>query len=505
MKTYGLLNGYDSFVQRCMRDWNVPGMAIGIVRGQHIIHAKGYGYRDLDARLPFTENTVFCIDSCTKAFVAAAIGILVDDGVVDIDKPIREYIPSFEMMDKFVSERATLRDFLAHRSGIPNSGHAWMSLGSTASISELVSRLKYLEVNADFRSIWQYNSYNYLILSHAIECVSGIPWHQFVRNRILLPLGMTSSGFEFEANALGNDYVIGYTRHGQKFISARQTWGDLYDRFRNLPSSGSIMSTATDMCRWLQLMLLTGTARTRQYPGGAPISEPALATLHSPQIPAPNFFNGEEFLDSMYAMGWFCQPYRGKRLLFHGGAGIDGLTIVSFMPDEKIGVVVTSNTREFLFNAINAVTLRAYDCLLGLKPIQFNSRWKKQAALNVSPPTDAPVAKERMVKSTIPLKELAGVYKNPGYGEIELKLSRGNLYIHYNSLMYKLQCKAENIFKSSLSGTTPVELSDWWGVREVSFSQDKVTNEWSISVPFEPSVSPIVFSRALGCLNDKTE
>lgn len=496
MKAYELPYEFDSYVRRCMRDWNVPGMAIGIVRGQRIIHAKGYGYRDIEAQLPFTENTIFCIDSCTKAFVAAAIGILVDDGVVNIDTPIKEYIPSFEMMDRFASERATLRDFLVLRSGIPNSGHAWMYLGSTTPVSEIVARLKYLEVNTDFRSSWQYNSYNYLILSYVIECVSGMPWHKFIRDRILLPLGMTLSNFEFES-ALGNDCMVGYTRQGQKLVPTKQVWGDLYDQFRNQPSSGSVMSTATDMCRWLHLMMLRGTARERQYPQGAPISEQTLDKLHSPQIPCPSFFREKEFLDSAYAMGWFCQPYRGRRLLVHWGAGIDGLTIASFMPDEKIGVVATINTREFLFNAINAVTLRAYDCLLDLKPVPFSSRWKKQIASNVSSPADVPVVKQRMVKSTIPLKELPGIYKNPGYGELELKLSRGIIYIHYNSLIFKLQCKSENVFESSLSGIAPAELSDWWGVREVSFSQDKVTNEWSISVPFEPSVSPIIFSRTI--------
>ena len=144
------LAGLDEFVAAIQKDWKVPGVAVAVVKDGQVIHAKGYGYRDLEKKLPVTTQTVFAIGSITKSFTVTALGMLADEGKLDWDRPVREYLPEFRLYDAAASERMTPRDLVTHRSGLPRHDALWYNSGFSR--REMVERLRYLEPSKDFRS-----------------------------------------------------------------------------------------------------------------------------------------------------------------------------------------------------------------------------------------------------------------------------------------------------------------------------------------------------------------
>src|SRR5947209_2977152 len=181
----------DALVARLMRDWGVSAAALAIAHGGEIVLCKGYGKRSLEDDLPATERTLFPIASTTKAFTAMAVAMLVDQGVLDWDTPVREYIPWFRLCDDFATERMTPRDLLSHRSGLPR--HDFVRLGTEATREELVRRLRHLAPAQDFRTVYQYQNLMYMTAGYLVEQVSGMSWEQFVQTRIFDRLGMVST------------------------------------------------------------------------------------------------------------------------------------------------------------------------------------------------------------------------------------------------------------------------------------------------------------------------
>ncbi len=187
------LRGFPEYVNARLKEWIVPGAAIAIVKGGRVIFAEGFGLRDIARKLPVTPHTIMPIGSSTKAFTTLAIGTLVDEGKLDWDTPIRNYVPTFKMYDSFATERMTLRDMACHRSGLPR--HELMWLGSPFNREQLFDRLQYLEPNKDFRSCYQYQNLVYMAAGYIAGKIAGTNWEQLVKERIFQPLGMTSANF----------------------------------------------------------------------------------------------------------------------------------------------------------------------------------------------------------------------------------------------------------------------------------------------------------------------
>src|SRR5213593_2370717 len=185
------LQGFDAYMAQVIKDWNAPGIGIGIVVKDKLVFAKGYGYRDYGKKIPFTQNTVQPIASNTKLFTAIAAGLLVDEGKLDWDKPIRQYVPSIKFYNDDLERTITVRDMLSHRTGITRHDLIWYKSDFTQ--KDLFERLKYLEPSEPPRSVFLYNNMMYAGSGYAIELLSGKPWQTFVTERILTPLGMTST------------------------------------------------------------------------------------------------------------------------------------------------------------------------------------------------------------------------------------------------------------------------------------------------------------------------
>src|SRR5271165_741007 len=201
------LDGFDTFANLALKDWKCDGFAIAIVQDGKVILSKGYGLRDVKKNLPVTEKTLFAIGSATKSFTVTAMGTLVDQGKLDWDKPVRDYLPDFRLWDQFATERMTPRDLVTHRSGLPRHDLMWYN--SPFSREELFARLRYLEPNKDFRTTFQYQNLMFMTAGYLAGHVAGTTWEQLVRKSIFEPLGMKGSNFSVTDSLKSADYSLG--------------------------------------------------------------------------------------------------------------------------------------------------------------------------------------------------------------------------------------------------------------------------------------------------------
>lgn len=470
------LKGFPENVWRLITDWKVPGLAVSVVQDGKVILAEGFGYRDIEKKLKVTPHTLFAIGSCTKAFTAAAMGVLVDEGKVEWDKPVRTYLPSFRLQDVVASERMTPRDLLTHRSGLPRHDLAWY--GSPASRAELIDRLQFLEPSKDFRAVFQYQNLMYMTAGYLVGEVAGMSWEDFIRRRFFEPLEMRESNLSVSDSQKSPDFALPYQeKDGQvKPIP-----------FRNIDAigpAGSINSNVLDMANWVLMNLNKGKFKERQI-----ISEASLAEIHSPQVVMPNPLQYDEILYTNYGMGWVIAPYRGHLLLMHGG-GIDGfIAMVAFLPKDNIGAVILSNSGSTPLPSIVLYTI--IDRLLGLSPVDWGKRIKDQVG---KAKAEAEKAKKEPDKdrktdthSSHPLADYAGEYEHPGYGRLTVVAEDDSLRMKFNGRDLALSHYHYDIF----------EAYDDFSDRKikVSFSNDLKGNIGSLSVPLEPAAKDIVFMR----------
>ncbi len=343
----------------------VPGLAVGVVHAGKTVLSQGFGLRDVDEALPVTPDTAFAIGSVTKSFTAAAVGALVDDGLLEWDRPVREYIANFQMHDHIATECITPRDLLCHRSGLPRHDFVWYG-ASELSRGDVVARLRYLPPNKSFRSAWQYNNLMYITAGHLCELVSGQTWEELVRRRILDRLEMPATSFSHQPSGAQGEVALPYALRKGEVIRVP------YDVSPEVSGpAGNIYSTLTDMTNWLRVHLVEGRLGEQQV-----FTEDTIRQLHAPQMAMPEDRVFSELFNSAYALGWFIGSYRGRKLVHHGG-NIDGFTaLVTMLPDEGAGAVILSNKDATPIR--EAIALHAFDELLGLEPLPWGERLKER-------------------------------------------------------------------------------------------------------------------------------
>ena len=396
-----------------MADWKVPGLAVAVVKDGEVVLLEGYGVRDTATQAPVTPDTLFAIGSSTKAFTATSLAMLVDEGKLAWDAPIRATLPSFKLKDPVASERMTPRDLVTHRSGLPRHDLVWYA--APLSRKDLFSRLEFLEPSADFRSRWQYQNLMFMTAGHLTGEVAGTSWEDFVRARIFAPLGMKGSNFSVEDSKKTPDFAWPYKEKDEKVVKIP---------FRNIDAmgpAGSINSSARDMARWLLLQTGGGKVGETQV-----LTGPSLLELHKPQMVVGESGQDPEITGTSYAMGWFVESYRGHARVHHGG-NIDGFSaMVSFVPARGVGVVALTNLDGTPLPQI--VARQAVDRLLGLPPIDWSARLlqRREAGRKADKGGKAKGAEERKT-GTLParaLDEYVGDYEHPAYGVVSVTRPR---------------------------------------------------------------------------------
>ena len=470
------LKGLDKFITKTMEEWKVPGLGISIVKDGNVVFSQGFGFRNIKQSLPVTPKTLFAIGSCTKAFTALTMGILVDEGKLNWNKPVREYLPSFKLKDPFATEKMAPRDLVCHRSGLPRHDAMWYN--SSATRKELFDRLQYLEPSRDFRTTYQYQNLMFMTAGYMVGKITGMDWERFVRNRIFVPLGMNNSNFSVNDSQKASDFALPYMEKDDKIIEIP---------FRNIDTvgpAGSINSNVTDMASWLYLNLHKGKFGEKQI-----ISEASLKEIHSPQMISSKSYKYDETFYSTYGMGWGITAYRGHLKLQHGG-GIDGFTaLVTFMPRDNIGIVILTNRSGTPLPSI--VANNVYDRLIGLNQIDWNKRIREEVEKAKEEAEKAKKEKDKDRKlNTNPshsLEDYAGDYDHPGYGVLSVNKEGDQLKAEYNSIPFTLTHYHYDIFEfhnEFLDITT-----------KVSFFTDLKGNIGSLAVQLEPAVKEIVFTR----------
>ncbi|MBX3388317.1 MAG: serine hydrolase [Phycisphaeraceae bacterium] len=413
------LDGLDQFLDKARQDWQVPGLAVAIIKGEEIVYAKGFGFRDVDAKLPVTENTLFPIGSATKAFTTFVMGQLVDDGKLDFDKPVINYLPEFRLYDTVLTERITPRDLVTHRSGLPRHDLLWYG-NTPRSREDMVRRLAYLPNNKDLRGAWQYNNLMFLTAGVLEERLTGESWEENIRARILAPLGMKRTTLRNTDSEKDSDYALGYRLNDETDKVERMDFRDI----TTMGPAGSICSSVTEMSEWVKLNLSDGAVGGKRL-----IKESTLKDLHAPQMSmGEGSPENPQIIPVGYAMGWFVDVFGGNRRLHHGG-NIDGFSaMVAFLPREDVGVVVLTNMNGT--GLPETVARHVFDRMTGAKPTDWNALAlaRRSVALKQAKEAKSKLTDTRKpgTHPSHPITEYAGQYEHAGYGIIEVAVEESS-------------------------------------------------------------------------------
>lgn len=431
----GKLQGFDAYMRKTLKDWNAPGVGVGIVVDRKLVFVKGYGYRDYEKKLPFTASTMFPIASNTKLFTALAAGLLVEAGKLTWDKPVRDAVPAIRFHNDALNNTVTLRDMLSHRTGITRHDMIWYKSDFTR--KELFDRLQYLEPKETPRQMLLYNNMMYAAVGHIIQLRSGKSWEEFVREKILRPLGMKNTVYTIPDMVKRRD-------HGVPFTEKRDTMElykiPYYEEIGGLAPAGAITSNIRDMSRWLIALMNDG-----KYAGKQVLPSSVLKATLEPAMALPNVL-GEtkgfwETMNDTAGMGRMTSVYRGRMLTCHGGA-IDGFhSQVSFMPQERIGVIV------FVISGhcaalTDIVGYNIYERLLGMDQTPWSKRWLdvRLTAKREGTEARAKAGAERIPNTTPshPIADYAGDYEHPAYGVLKIGLKDGQLQFDFHKLQFPM-------------------------------------------------------------------
>ncbi|HST62122.1 MAG TPA: serine hydrolase, partial [Longimicrobium sp.] len=364
----GPLDGLAAYVEQGMRDWNAPGLALAVVKDDSVVFARGFGTRTLGRDEPVDEHTSFAIASTTKAFTATALAMLVDEGKVRWDDPVSRHVPGFSVAaDPGLSGELTVRDLLSHRTGLPTADVLWYASGSTS--DDILRRMRFVRPFATPRSRYMYNNNAYMLAGMVVENASGMPWAEFVRTRILQPLGMTETLTGFGGlDARGNVAA--------PHVEVRDTVRPIpYRDFDNIGPAGSMNSSVHDMARWIRVQLAGGV----RPDGERLVSEMQQREMQAPQfvIPQSQFYPAARLAKpnfTAYGLGWFMQDYRGRKLLMHTGS-IDGMSaLLALVPEERLGFVIYLNLDHAELR--HAMMYRVIDAYLGAPPRDWSTEMR---------------------------------------------------------------------------------------------------------------------------------
>ena len=420
----GSLNGFDDYVNKAMKEWEVPGMAVAIIKGDQILLAKGYGVRKIGDATPVDERTLFAIGSSSKAFTAASVAILVDEGKVKWDDPVTKYLPEFEMYDPYVTRELTVRDLLTHRSGLQRGDFLWY--GTEMDRDEILKRTRYLKPSWSMRSTFGYQNLMYLAAGQLVARVSGKSWDEFIRERFFVPLEMTASSTSINAFKTANNVSSPHSKIEEKVTVI--PWRNI----DNIAPAGSINSNVVDMAQWVRLQLGEGTLQGKKVFSAAQAKEMhAAQTVIRFEPPYTTFYPEAHFLN--YGLGWFLSDYRGRKVVEHGGA-IDGMRAqVAMIPEEKLGLVVLSNMNGS--GLPTALMYRIFDSLLGATPRDWSADiLKTMKTLEQAGKAAEKKQEDERVAGTNPsvtLDKYAGIYRNELYGDVKVTHDAGKLSMRY--------------------------------------------------------------------------
>jgi len=420
------LKDLDVYYEQALDDWNVPGMAVAIVKDGEIIFSKGYGTLNVNTGEKVDGNSLFAIASNTKAFTATALAILVDEGKINWADRVRDYLPWFELYDPYVSDNFTIRDLLTHRSGLKTFSGDLIWYGTKLSREEVVRNAKYLEPTFGFRGGWGYSNIMYIAAGLIIEEVTGQSWDEFIKDRILDPLHM--------------DRTISSTKLLPGVENVSSPHNDFEDglitiewlNWDNVAPAGSIISSANDVSKWLIFNMNKGLTPEGDTLVSAWRFEEMWTAVNPQSISTWSKRNWPSTHFKAYGLGWAMFDYHGRKILGHGG-GYDGfISNTTFVPEEGLGMVFLTNKNTSLYYPLKFKTL---DVMLDAEEetdwsADFLAMIEQRKEMVEFEKEEAEAARAKDTKPTLPLQDYLGTYHCEMYGDAEVYFEGTQLMVH---------------------------------------------------------------------------
>lgn len=416
----------DDYIKTSIQDWNSPGLSVVVVKDDKVIFLKGYGIQSISSNVPVDEHTLFACASTTKAFTAAALGMLVDDRKLFWDDKVIKHIPDFQLCDPYVTKELTIRDVLTHRCGIGNTDYmwGWMNISGDSALH----KLREVQPSYSLRSSFIYQNLMYIAAGIIIENVTGQKWEDFIDERIFKPLQMNESYPLYKYAQEQNNIAEAHLFYDGKMIRIDQMSADA------IAPAGAIWSTASDMAKWLQFLINNGVIN-----GDTLIKETTFHELFKPQqiVPQCEFYATQEIIKpnwTTYGLGWFQHDYNGKMVQVHTGSLPGMSAIAGLILDDNIGVFVFGNLDHDEIRHV--VMYSAFDLFLDA---EISMDWNKELLNLYSRRSDShddhnhEPYRVPNTKPTVPNSAIIGSYKHDHYGLIEIKSVNKELRFNLNN------------------------------------------------------------------------
>lgn len=473
-----VLEGLEATIEKALIDFQIPGIAVGIVVDGHTVWLQGAGFRDLENKTKVNEDTLFAIGSCTKAFTTFALGTLVEEGLLKWDSPVLDLLPDFRLWDSYATQNVTLRDLITHRSGLPR--HDFMWYNSTHSRQELLKRIRYLEPACNLRERYNYGNLSYLITGLAMEKAKGISWENLVSEKILHPLGMEKTNFSYEETRQSGNFALPYLE--KKGVLKQISFRD----FASVGPACSLNSSVKDLVSWIKMLLAQG-----KYDNHVLLSSSSIQEMFAAQAIISGYIENQDTHFNAYGLGWCIHSYRGHYSVSHDG-GIDGFTsVVTLLPYDNVGIVVLTNKN--LINLPRYLSLEIIDRILELPA----RNWLKQGLdqwnnTKKAEETNIDLQRKMGTSPTHPIEDYEGLYEHPGYGVVEIMVKEGKLEAIHNGISSLLDHWHYDVF--SIREDTEELLISRKGIK-FTFHTNVNGEIDTLSVPYEPKASPILFQK----------
>ncbi|MFT4032516.1 MAG: serine hydrolase [Siphonobacter sp.] len=420
---------YDEYVQRTMKEWEIPGMAIVVVKDNKVLFKKGYGVRKINTADPVDTQTLFTCASTTKAMTATCLGMLVDEGKVKWDDPVEDYLPDFQLYDVYASRNLRVRDLLIHNSGVGNTDFLWTEMN--VSSDEVLRKMRYVKPSYPFRGGYTYQNIFFLAAGKVIEKVSGQSWESFITERLFKPLNMIRTKPTLKDVLNDSNLAYPHDKIDGKVALINRMSAD------QIGPAGSVKSCVDDLANWVQCMIDSskfGNIRLLKAETWVEIFKPQtiLPSLFYPtmKILKPNW--------TTYGLGWFQHDYRGEKVNFHTGSLSGEIAINGQLPSQKLGIFIIANLdhaelrHALMYKAFDTFALGGNrDWSAEFKPlyqsIEAESQQKQKELANKRVSGTTP---------TLPLASFAGTYTDPLYGKVDVTLKNDKLEVNFNGFVH---------------------------------------------------------------------
>ena len=415
----------DSYIQRGLKDWNLPGLAIVIVKDGKVVWMKGYGVRDIQTNNPVDENTLFMIASNTKLFTGSSLALLETQGKISLDDPITKYFPSYRLYDSTSTKLVSIRDMLSHHIGTKTFEGDFTFWNTSLGREEIMRRMRFLKPPFHFRQEFGYCNSCFLTAGQVIPVVTGESWEQFVQRNFIIPLEMRqtlvlSTGVADQQN-VATPYTTSFSDKLNKVP---------YDNWNNLAPAAAIVSNVNDLSHWLLMQLDSGRYQGKVIIPWEALQKTRIANswVRSTKSPTvPTHFEG-------YGLGLFMADYAGRQIYWHTGGAGGMVSNVCFVPEENLGIaILTNNDNQYFFEDLRYQILDAY---LGVpyvnRSLQNLPGFLSQSATDINEINEWK-ARVKSNKTELPLSAYTGEYTNKLYGKIRISQNKNQLVIHYET------------------------------------------------------------------------